>query len=362
MKVWLTGGGTGGHLTPALAIAEGLERARDDLQVLMIGAERGIEARLLPERGRPFVLLPAEPIYRKQWWRNLKWPWLAGRLIRQIDELLDVEHPALVVGTGGYVAAPVVWRAARRGIPTAIHESNAYPGFATRRLARHVRHLYLGFAAAESRLRPGAETAVFVTGTPIHPPSEVDPLDARRSLGLRDERTTVLVFGGSQGARVINRTVAKLVEGGWFDERALVWCTGHGQYEDFKRHARAGQIAVFPFLDPLDPAYAVADLAITRAGAMTCAELAAWGVPAVYVPLRIAAHNHQLHNAFAMMETMLGGWVIRESELSPASLARGLDWLLGSPERLPKMREELRERARPHAIDDVVSNLLTLLS
>ena len=100
MKVWLTGGGTGGHLTPALAIAEGLERARDDLQVLMIGAERGIEARLLPERGRPFVLLPAEPIYRKQWWRNLKWPWLAGRLIRQIDELLDVEHPALVVGTG----------------------------------------------------------------------------------------------------------------------------------------------------------------------------------------------------------------------------------------------------------------------
>ena len=131
--VLIAGGGTGGHLMPALAIAEALRTRHPDWRIVLAGAIRGVESRLLPERTFPFHLLPFEPIYRRQWWwKNLKWPLLGIRLIRLVRGLLDHERPDLVLGTGGYASGPIVWAAARRGIPTAILEQDAFPGLVTR--------------------------------------------------------------------------------------------------------------------------------------------------------------------------------------------------------------------------------------
>ncbi|MGH7676776.1 MAG: UDP-N-acetylglucosamine--N-acetylmuramyl-(pentapeptide) pyrophosphoryl-undecaprenol N-acetylglucosamine transferase, partial [Gemmatimonadales bacterium] len=136
MKVLLAGGGTGGHLMPALALAEALREARPDMEPVLVGAERGLDGQVLSQRPFRYHLLPLEPIYRRAWWRNARWPFVAWRAWRAVGRLLDAERPAIVIGTGGYAAGPVVWRAQRRGLPTALQEQNAFPGLTTRWLAR----------------------------------------------------------------------------------------------------------------------------------------------------------------------------------------------------------------------------------
>ena len=181
-RVLIAGGGTGGHLMPALAIAQALRERAPAVEPVLIGAVRGVEARILPTRDFRYHLLSSEPIYRRTWWRNVRWPLIAGRLLREVAGVFETEQPAAVLGTGGYASAPVVWWAARQRIPTAVQEQNAYPGLATRLLSRRVRHVYLGLPEARSLLRFGPRTEVFDTGNPIVPPAP--GIGRRRSPGL----------------------------------------------------------------------------------------------------------------------------------------------------------------------------------
>src|SRR5687768_1972716 len=206
--ILIAGGGTGGHLMPALAIASAIAARGNGLEPVLVGAVRGVEARLLPTRDFRFHLLPSEPIYRRTWWRNVRWPLIAGRLLRQVEQLFAEERPVAVLGTGGYASGPVVWWATRRDVPTAVQEQNAYPGLATRLLTRRVRHVYLGLPEARRLLRFGRDTRVFDTGNPITPPTPERRPDARRLFGLDGTRPVLLVTGGSQGALAINRAVA----------------------------------------------------------------------------------------------------------------------------------------------------------
>src|SRR5438034_182833 len=204
MKVLLAGGGTGGHLMPALALAQALRQARSDIDPVLVGAERGIEAQVLPRYPFRHHLLPMEPIYRRTWWNNLRALVTAGGAWRAVGRVLDAEQPVIVVGTGGYAAGPVVWRAQQRGLPTVLQEQNAFPGLATRWLARRARQVHLGFPEARERLRVGPRTAVFALGNPIRVPEPGSRHAALVELGLLPTRPTLLVFGGSQGARAIN--------------------------------------------------------------------------------------------------------------------------------------------------------------
>ena len=359
--VLIAGGGTGGHLMPALAIANALQERAPEVEPVLIGATRGVEARILPSRDFRFHLLPTEPIYRRAWWKNLRWPFVAGRLLREVARVFETERPAAVLGTGGYASGPVVWWAAGHGIPTAIQEQNAYPGLASRWLSRRVRHVYLGLPEAERLLRLGRNTQVFDTGNPITPPSPGRRSAAAAKFGVDASQSVVLVTGGSQGARAINRAVAGWIDAGGPGDAALIWVTGRGTYDEFARYHRPPRVQVLDFLDPMGDGYAVADLVVSRAGMITVAELCAWGLPNVLVPLPTAAADHQTHNA-RVLAAAGASVLLPQAELTADRLRDVITTLLADPARRKEMAERALARGRPHAARDIVSNLLTLIS
>ncbi len=361
MKVLLAGGGTGGHLMPALALAQALREARPDVEPVLVGAERGIEAQVLPRYPFPFHLLPIEPIYRRTWWKNVRWALIAGRVWRAVGRVLEAEQPAIVVGTGGYAAGPVVWRAQRADIPTALVEENAYPGVTTRWLARGARQVHLGFPEARARLATGPTTQVFTLGNPVRSPAtaEGDRLAVLADLGLSPDRPTLLVFGGSQGARAINYAVAGALERRLLDGMNVLWGTGEAHAAAFIGYAVPGRVVVRGFFDPMTTAYRAADLVVARAGAMTLAELCAWGKPSILVPLPTAAADHQTQNALALAAA--GAAIhLAEAGLTPHTFAESVRSLLGDQDRLAAVSANARARGHPDAAREIVSKILTL--
>ena len=346
---------------PALAIAAEIARVRSDLEPVLVGAARGIEATLLPRYPFRHHLLPAEPLYRRQWWKNVRWPWVGWRLWRAVGQVLERERPVLVIGTGGYAAGPVVWRAQQRGLPTAVQEQNAFPGLATRFAARGARQVHLGFPEGQSRLRVGRHTAVFALGNPIRPPDPGDRAAALRELGLPADRPSLLVFGGSQGARALNTVVAAAIREARLSGVSVVWGTGDAHFAAHASLARQGHVVVRGFFDPMTTIYRAADLIVCRAGAMTVAEVCAWGKPSVLVPLPTAAADHQTVNARALAAAGASVF-LSESDLSPASFAETVMSLLADSARLESLASIARTRGRPDATRDIVSKILTLVS
>jgi len=344
---------------PALAIAAAMADLVPEVEPVLVGAERGIEAGLLPRRPYRYHLLPAHPIYRRQWWKNARWPLVLPSLYRGLRRIFADERPRLVLGTGGYASAPVAWWALRKGIPLAIQEQNAYPGLATRWCAPRARHVYLGLPEAEQHLGRGARTELFVTGNPIVPPTpEIRP-QSRRRFGGGDDDFAVLVTGGSQGARAINEAVASWLEAGSTDV-AVLWVTGRASYDRFRRYHAPPRVQVIDFLDPIADGYAAADAVIGRAGALTVAELCAWGLPSVLVPLPSAAARHQEKNADAMARAG-AAWHLSQDRLDGAALGAAVERLRAEPETRRAMALAARERGKPDAVRAIVSHLLTLL-
>ena len=360
MKILIAGGGTGGHLMPALALARVAQELGHD--VVLVGAARGIEAQILPNHPFRFHLLPMEPIYRRAWWRNLRWPMIAWRVLRAAGQLLRDERPAIVVGTGGYAAGPVVWRAQRARIPTALQEQNAFPGLTTRLLARGARQMHLGFPEARLRLSPGPRTEVFVFGNPITtPPASVDAAAARAELGLTEGegRRTIFVFGGSQGARAINETIARVLRDGLLGDVNLLWGTGTMHVDRYAGLAVPGRVVVRGFFDPIGTAYAAAHLVVARAGAMTVSELCAWGKPSVLVPLPTAAADHQTFNAQALA-TAGASVLLLEREFTAETFAKSVAALARDDKRLAALARSARGRGHPNAARTIVQKVLEL--
>ncbi len=370
-RVLFAGGGTGGHLYPALALAEAFQQLDPTMDVFFVGARRGVEARVLPERGVPHELLPFEPIRRAQPWQNWR---LVPSLFRSVGGLAGLFRdfqPELVVGTGGYASGPAVGWAYMKGIPTAIQEQNSYPGLVTRLMAPRVRQLHLAFPEARRHLQPGRRTEVFEFGNPIAPPdASLDRAEARERFGL-GSGVVVLVVGGSQGARSVNEALLADLRGvadGRLAERPqglqILWATGPAHYDGVA--ARLAELELgdwvkaVPYLHEMPLALAAADLAISRAGAMALAELCAWGLPAILVPFPHAAANHQYHNAMALEEAG-AGIVIPESELGSGRLWGEISELAASSERREQLAARARERGQPRAAQNIVAALAKLL-
>jgi UDP-N-acetylglucosamine--N-acetylmuramyl-(pentapeptide) pyrophosphoryl-undecaprenol N-acetylglucosamine transferase len=362
--ILFAGGGTGGHLMPALAIADAMVRLDPRIRPFFIGSERGVEANVLPQRPWPYELLPLQPIRRRQWWKNVTLPLALYRVVRRVEQLVASQRPGLVVGTGGYVAGPVVWTALRAGVPGLLQEQNAFPGIATRRLTPKVRQVHLGFPEARRFLRPGPQTQILDSGNPIQPPPspKPDPASARISLGLAPDRPTVLVVGGSQGALAVNLAVDAALAGGlWPAGIQLIWQTGAGTYDRFAGRNDPGRVLVRPFLDPVAEAYAAADLVVARAGAMTIAELCAWGLPAILIPLPTAAAGHQLANARALADAD-AALLLEQRFATGTKLSETIASLLSCPARMADIASAARVRAHPDAADVIAASALRVVS
>ncbi len=357
--LFVAGGGTGGHLMPALALATAVQQLDPDVEPVLIGARRGVERDILPTKGFRYVLLPSRPLYRRQWWRNARWPATALQLRRQLGELFEGERPVGVLGTGGYASAPVVWYAQREGVPTALQEQNAFPGITSRWFSRKARHVYLGLPEARPYLRLGPETMVFDTGNPVTPPDFSIRDGARERFGIDADTPTVLVTGGSQGALAINRTVAEWLDGGGGQGMNLLWVTGKGTYREFAARHDPPRVQVFDFLDPLAQAYSVAHVVVSRAGAVTVAEICAWGLPSILVPLPSAAADHQTRNAEAMARAG-AAWFLPQQELTADRFGSRLTSLVDDAEARIEMSVAANQRGRPDAGSDIARHVLTL--
>jgi UDP-N-acetylglucosamine--N-acetylmuramyl-(pentapeptide) pyrophosphoryl-undecaprenol N-acetylglucosamine transferase len=359
--VLFAGGGTGGHLYPGLAIARTLVRLDAGVRPFFVGAERGIERQVLPSTEFPHLLLDLHPLYRARPWEN--WKTLRGALgaWRAVGALDGREHPRLVVGTGGYAAGVALAYAVMHRIPIVQQAGDSHPGLTARAFRRWTRETYLAFPEA-ARVLGGDPAELIDTGAPIEPPPS--PRPDRRAARLKwgfpaEQGRVLLMYGGSQGSRAMNLVVAEWVRAGIPDDLHLIWMTGKASYAEFAP-LDGGRVRVREYLSPIADAYAASDLALTRAGAMTTAELFAWGIPAVLVPLPTAAADHQTHNARALASA--GAAVhLPQSELTAARLDREVRSLLADPSAMARLAAGASARARPDAAETIVKRILSLL-
>ncbi|MEX5294889.1 undecaprenyldiphospho-muramoylpentapeptide beta-N-acetylglucosaminyltransferase [Kocuria sp. CPCC 205268] len=354
-SVLLAGGGTAGHVSPLLAVAAALREQAPEARLTAVGTASGMETRLVPQAGLELELVDRVPLPRRP---SVDLVRLPGRLlgaVRQAGEILDRVRPDVVLGVGGYVCTPVYLAAARRGLPVVVHEANARPGLANRVGARWARTVATAFPGTPLR---GAVTV----GMPMR--REISGLDreahraeARRSFGLDPDRTTVVVTGGSSGALAMNRTVAGIAEEVAAHGHQLLHVTGRG-----KRLTRAdgtplsapGYVQV-EYVDGMERVYAAADLLVARAGAATVSEVAAVGLPAVFVPLPVG-NGEQALNAASLVAAG-AAQLVADDEFTPDWYRRHIHPLAADPDRLAAMAAA----SRGHGVRDADAVMARLI-
>ena len=369
MRVIFTCGGSAGHVNPALAVAQQFEAHHPGCEILFVGAERGMEQRLVAQAGYPIKTVKVSTFERTWSWTHVKHNIKSAFKVpvgqHEAAAILRQFKPDLVVGTGGYASYPAVHEAARRRIPCAIHESNAYPGLTTRALANKVDLVMVGFPEAADYYKDAKKVAV--TGTPVR--GEFFFLDrerARLELGLVDSQPLVISFWGSQGAGHMSERTVDFVERWVSEGRRFHYIHAAGRdYEDMtaelkKRGVSVSGSEVRPYIDDMPVVMAAADLVIRRAGASTIGELTALGKPAVLVPSPFVAANHQYKNAKVLADRG-GVELIEEKECTGAGLYDRALGLLSDGNRRAAMGRALKELASPRAAQDIYENLVSLL-
>jgi UDP-N-acetylglucosamine--N-acetylmuramyl-(pentapeptide) pyrophosphoryl-undecaprenol N-acetylglucosamine transferase len=333
MQILLAGGGTAGHTSPLLATADALRRIEPAVEVTALGTPRGLEVRVVPEAGYPLELVPAVPLPRKPSPDLVKVPVRLKRTVAAALEIMDRLRPDVVVGFGGYASVPAYLAARRRRVPIVVHEGNALPGIANKLGARFTTHVATSFPATPLR-------HATYTGLPIR--RMISTLDrpalraqARETFGLDPERPTLLVTGGSQGARRLNQSVSAahraLADAGV----QVLHVTGPAGEARVERRPDDPAYVVVPYVDRMDLAYAAADLVVCRAGANTVTETAAVGLPAVFVPLPIGNGEQEL-NARPVVEAG-GGLLVNDAAFTADWVAATLPGLLSDHDQLDVM-------------------------
>lgn len=363
MKVLLAGGGTAGHINPALAIAGYIRKKRPETEFLFIGNRDGMEQRLVPQAGFDIKSITISGFKRsfspKNMVENVKTVTRTFTSSHEAKKIISEFKPDICIGTGGYVSGPVIRTAAKMGIPCIIHEQNAYPGVTNKMLAKSVSKVMLAVPDAKKYF----EKADFVvTGNPVRGDIlTADKEESRAELKL-DERPMILSFGGSLGARKINEAVADIVARSGKDGR-YQHIHAYGKYGDWFPDlvkekgtdiSQCSNLDIRPYIDNMPTCMAAADLVICRAGAITLSEIQAMGKPAILIPSPNVAENHQYHNAMALVNAGAAE-IIEESELSGETLMKTVDKMLLDPEKLKTISENSRKMAITDANERIYS-------
>lgn len=368
MKILFAGGGTAGHINPALAIANRVRELYSDTEVHFVGTKEGLEAGLIPHSGFPIDFIKVHGFERKLSFGTLKTAAELPAAVAASKKIIKKFKPDVVVGTGGYVCGPVLYAAARLKIPTLVHESNAFPGITTKILSRYVDEIAIGIDDGRKFI-PDAKNIVF-TGNPVRPSIlTVERSAARAELNL-DDRPFVIIFGGSLGARDFNKAAADWIcsVADSHKYRILMGTGKLNQYDSvMKRFADNGvdtekydDITISEYIYNMDVAMNAADLVISRAGASTLAELTAIGKPAILVPSPYVTDNHQEHNARAI-ERGGGAAVIPEAELSAKSIDAAVSDIVSSKTKLVEMGTNSAKMGVPDSADRICKEILRLI-
>ncbi|MDU4959739.1 MAG: undecaprenyldiphospho-muramoylpentapeptide beta-N-acetylglucosaminyltransferase [Sporomusaceae bacterium] len=356
MRILISGGGTGGHIYPALAIVKALERLAEPAEIVFVGTQEGLESDIVPKEGYQLLTIQVGGLERRLSWRNVQT--LARTLggVWQSRAILRRFQPDIVIGTGGYVCGPVLLMASLLNIPSLIQEQNAIPGITNRILARFADRIAVGYAEAIPRFAATSKTVV--TGNPIRDDvMAISREQGQQELGLDPDKLTILISGGSRGAQSINKAAIPVVKA--LASRPgiqLLHVTGKNDYNNIVglynqagiEPGKNGNISIRPYLYNMPHALAAADLAVFRAGAIGLAELTARGIPAILVPYPYAAENHQEHNA-RVLEANGAAVVIRDAELNGDALLAAMEDLLADPQKRLAMARASKSMGRPEA-------------
>ena len=362
-QIVISGGGTGGHIYPAIGIAKELTQLDTAIEVTFVGGVDRLESTLVPQHGFRFLPISVAGFPRRLTWRWIPVVYKVCSGFAKSLWLLKNLKPGVVVGTGGYVCGPVLFAAVLLGIPTVIQEQNAAPGLTNRILARWAKAIYLAFETAGTHF---STEKTKVVGNPIRRTIGAVERDREtyEAFGLDAGRKTVFVMGGSQGAHAINQNVMDALDDltPFQGQIQIVHQTGKADYKAVKACYSASSLRhlVQPYFDPIEAVYSIADLMVCRAGGMTIAEITACGIPAIFIPLPTAAGDHQALNAQAVAEVG-GGVVLNQSTLTGSKLAEEIVRIITDPEKHRRMADQSRQLGNPHAGEEIAKSIYSFV-
>lgn len=348
------GGGTGGHLFPAIAVAQKIQQLKPEADIIFVGTKGKIEATAVPAHGYKFKAIWIKGFSRKSIADNLLLPL---RLIVSMVQSIVISmgfKPRVAIGSGGYVSGPAIWGASVMGAKILLMEQNSYPGVTTRLLERYSKEVYLGFEDSKKYLR--SKEKLKVVGNPVRESLNLkDKSEAVLQFSLSAEKKTVLVLGGSLGAGMINKTIAENIQYFKSKDIQLIWQTGKNYFEEYKNLKQDG-IWISAFIDEMNYAYSACDLLITRAGATTIAEIAAMGIPAVLIPSPNVAENHQYFNAKSLSDNDAA--VLIEEKKIKEEFIKTIDLLITDSEKLNKIKNNCKALGKANAAEIIARNAI----
>lgn len=364
MKVIVTGGGTGGHIYPGIAIADKILEKISDSEILFVGTKRGLESKLVPQHGYNIEFITVSGMSRKNPLKNIKvfHDYQKGK--KQVESIIKEFQPDVVIGTGGYVSGPVLKVASKMGIPCYLQEQNAIPGLANKMLEKNVENIFLGFEEAEKYFK--AKEKCIVTGNPVRPEFfQCDKAKEREGLGIREEEFMLLSFGGSQGAGRLNKAMIDVIQKYNGAEGVQVFfSTGRAYYLPVMTEiAELGispkdNIHIMEYIDQMHRYLAAADLVVSRSGALTVSEIALCEKPSILIPSPNVAGDHQTFNARAISDKG-GAVLLKEKELAEDVLYHEIERLRQNPTLMEGMSRQAGRCAPVDAADIIYYSIIT---
>lgn len=357
MKVLLSGGGTGGHVYPAIAIANKIKKEHPDAEILFVGTSNGIESEIVPKNGYEIKTITVQGFKRKIDVDNVKRGIKLMKGLNDARKIVKEFNPDIVIGTGGYVSGPVLFCASGKNALTVVHEQNSFPGITNKILSKKVNLVISCFEEAKNRFPASGREKVVLMGNPVRQELlNTTKEDARKNLNIPQDKKMVLAYGGSGGFKKINDAMVSTVKSMVKEDIAFIYATGKRFYEGFMNEIKDIELKeyqrVVPYLEDMTNALSASDIVIGSAGATSLSEITALGKASIIIPKAYTAENHQEYNARSISNNGAGVCIL-ESELTPELLNNTLFEILNNDKKLKSMESNSKKIGKPDAVDDI---------